>query len=76
MEGWLNRKSDDPEFQQRSENVCQTYLNAPVLAAAEQPTPTRSLDEKTGSENRNMASVGAGRTGLGDEAGKLCQKGV
>ena len=49
MEGWLNRKSDDPEeFQKQSEKVCQTYLNAPALAAAEQPTHTVSVDEKTG----------------------------
>jgi hypothetical protein len=48
VEGWLNRKSDDPEFQQRSEKVCQTYLNAPALAAAEQTTHTVSVDEKTG----------------------------
>jgi hypothetical protein len=44
----MNRKSDDPDFQERSEKVCQTYLNAPTLAAAEQPTYTMSLDEKTG----------------------------
>ena len=49
MEGWLNRKTDDPEeFQQQSEKVCQTYLNAPALADAEQPTHTVSVDEKTG----------------------------
>jgi len=49
VEGWLNRKSDDPEeFQKQSEKVCQTYLNAPALAAAEQPTHTVSVDEKTG----------------------------
>jgi hypothetical protein len=44
----MNRKSDDPEFQERSEKVCQTYQNAPALAAAEQPTHTVSVDEKTG----------------------------
>jgi len=44
----LNRKSDDPEFQKQSETVCQTYLNAPELAAAEHPTHTVSVDEKTG----------------------------
>jgi transposase len=49
VQGWLNRKSDDPEeFQKQSENVCQTYLNAPALATAEQPTHTVSVDEKTG----------------------------
>ena len=49
MEGWLNRKSDDPEeFQKQSEKICQTYLNAPALATAEQPTHTVSVDEKTG----------------------------
>jgi len=49
VKGWLNRKTDDPvEFQQQSEKVCQTYLNAPALAAAEQPTHTVSVDEKTG----------------------------
>ena len=56
VQGWLNRKSDDPdEFsvppaQQpgQSENVCQTYLNAPALAAAESPTHMVSVDEKTG----------------------------
>jgi len=44
----MNRKSDDPEFQERSEKVCQTYLDAPELAAAEQVTHTVSVDEKTG----------------------------
>ena len=45
----MNRKSDNPEeFVQQSEKVCQTYLNAPELAAAEQPTHTVSVDEKTG----------------------------
>jgi hypothetical protein len=44
----MNRKSDDPEFQERSEKVCETYLQAPGLAAAEQPTHTFSVDEKTG----------------------------
>ena len=45
----MNRKSDDPEeFQRQSEKVCQTYLNAPTLAAKEQPTYTVSVDEKTG----------------------------
>ena len=48
MEGWINRKPDDPEFQERSERVCQTYLNAPELAAAEQVSHTVSVDEKTG----------------------------
>jgi len=49
VQGWLNRKSDDQEkFQQQSEKVCQTYLNAPTLAAEEQPTYTVSVDEKTG----------------------------
>ena len=49
VEGWLNRKSDDPEeFQRQSEKICQTYLNAPALAVAEQPTHTVSVDEKTG----------------------------
>ena len=48
MQGWLNRKTDDPvEFQEQCEKVCQTYLNAPALAAAEQPTHTVSIDEKT-----------------------------
>jgi len=45
----MNCKEKDPEeFQKRSEKVCQTYLNAPALATQEPPTPTRSLDEKTG----------------------------
>jgi len=45
----MNRKPGDPEeFAQQSENVCQTYLNAPRLAIAEQPTHTVSVDEKTG----------------------------
>lgn len=46
----MNRKEKDPEeFQRRSEAVCQTYLNAPALAAdAEPPTNTVSVDEKTG----------------------------
>ena len=44
----MNRKSDDPTFHEQSEKVCQTYLDAPALAAAEQPTHTRSVDEKTG----------------------------
>jgi len=45
----LNRKTDDPdEFQRQSEKVCQTYLNAPTLAAAERTTHTVSVDEKTG----------------------------
>ena len=45
----MNRKSDDPEeFVQKSEKVCQTYLNASELAAAEQPTHTVSVDEKPG----------------------------
>jgi len=45
----MNRKSGNPEeFVQQSEKVCQTYLNAPELAAAEQPTHTVSVDEKTG----------------------------
>jgi len=45
----MNRKPGDPEeFVQQSEKVCQTYLNAPELAAAEQPTHTVSVDEKTG----------------------------
>jgi len=45
----MNRKPGDPEeFVQQSEKVCQTYLNAPQLAAAEQPTHTVSVDEKTG----------------------------
>jgi hypothetical protein len=44
----MNRKSDDPEYQERSEKICETYLNAPTLAAADQPTYTMSLDEKTG----------------------------
>jgi len=49
VEGWQNRKPEDnEEYLQRSEKVCQTYLNAPELAAAEQVTHTRSLDEKTG----------------------------
>jgi transposase len=48
VEGWMNRKSDEPEFQERCENVCQTYLNAPALASAEHPTHTMSLDEKSG----------------------------
>jgi len=48
VEGWINRKPDDPEFQERSERVCQTYLNAPELAAAEQVSHTVSVDEKTG----------------------------
>jgi transposase len=48
VEGWLNRKPDDPEFQERSEKVCQAYLNAPELAAAEQVTHTVSVDEKSG----------------------------
>jgi len=48
VQGWLNRKSDDPEFQKQSEAVCQAYLNAPALAAADPPTHTQSLDEKTG----------------------------
>jgi hypothetical protein len=48
VEGWLNRKPDDPEFQERSENVCRAYLDAPALAAAEQPTHTVSVDEKSG----------------------------
>jgi hypothetical protein len=42
----MNRKSDDPEFQERCEKICQTYLDA--LAVAQVPTHTRSLDEKTG----------------------------
>jgi len=49
VEGWLNRKTDDPEeFQKQSEKVCQAYWNAPAPAAAEQPTHTVSVDEKTG----------------------------
>jgi hypothetical protein len=44
----MNQKSDDSEFQERSEKVCQTYLNAPELAVAEQVTHTVSVDEKTG----------------------------
>ena len=49
MEGWQNRKPEDnEEYLRRSEKVCQTYLNAPKLAAGEQVTHTRSLDEKTG----------------------------
>jgi len=44
----MNRKADEPEFQERSENVCQTYLNAPALAASAEPTHTVSVDEKTG----------------------------
>jgi transposase len=45
----MNRKPGDPEeFVRQSEQVCQTYLNAPELAAAEQPTHTVSVDEKTG----------------------------
>ena len=49
MEGWKNRKpGDEEEFQEQSEKVCQTYLNAPQLAVAEEPTHTMSVDEKTG----------------------------
>ena len=45
MEGWLNRKEENPEeFQKQSETVCQTYLNAPNL----ENTHTVSVDEKTG----------------------------
>jgi transposase len=43
----MNRKSDDGEFRERSKKVCQTYLNAPELATAEQVTHTVSVDEKT-----------------------------
>jgi hypothetical protein len=48
VEGWINRDPNDPEFQERSEKVCQTYLDAPQLAVAEQVTHTVSVDEKTG----------------------------
>ena len=49
IEGWQNRHPEDnEEFVAQSEKVCQTYLDAPELAAAEQVTHTRSLDEKTG----------------------------
>jgi len=44
----MNRKSDDPAFQERSEKVCQTYQQAPERAAAAEPTHTVSVDEKTG----------------------------
>ncbi len=48
VQGWLNRKEENPEeFQKQSEAVCQTYLDAPTLAAAEQTTHTVSVDEKT-----------------------------
>jgi hypothetical protein len=36
------------EFQEQSEKVCQTDLDAPSLAAGEQATHTVSVDEKTG----------------------------
>jgi hypothetical protein len=49
VEGWQNRKPEDnEEYLQRSEKVCQTYLDAPKLASAEQVTHTVSVDEKTG----------------------------
>ena len=45
---WLNTTEKDPEkFQREVENVCQTYLNAPKLAAAN-GTHTVSVDEATG----------------------------
>jgi len=49
VQGWQNRKPEDnEEFVERSKKVCQTYLDAPELAAAEQVTHTVSVDEKTG----------------------------
>jgi len=54
----MNRKNDDPEdFVQKSEKVCQTYRNAPGLAAAEQPMHTVSIDEKTGIQALERAAA-------------------
>ncbi len=45
---WLNTKEKDPEiFQQQTETVCQTYLEAPVLYFQEN-THTVSVDEMPG----------------------------
>ena len=44
MEGWQNRHPEDnEEFVAQSEKVCQTYLDVPELATAEQVTHTGSL---------------------------------
>jgi transposase len=49
VQTWMNRKEEDSdEFRKQCEKVCNTYLDAPSLAAAEDVTHTISIDEKTG----------------------------